>query len=267
MVSPLASNAHLGLTSSCEAFVPLAQKMVLLTKAILPTIGDEIKAIQLRNCTNQLGAALADLKACLAQTRHENSHIAFKCDDMIAALMQLNQELIDLSCIPNLKPLPGENLKVCEAQLAASSKTVGLSMAQMLTAAAQGNELFTGVAAKETMNSLCSFANSVRAVVACSENNTAYQQRLIASARLVIQQSESLVVESAAALLQPDTPQQNQQRLAAIARSIAQSLYNCVNCLPGQDEIDTIIQRLNEVARDFFEAQSHQLRNEYLFNS
>lgn len=67
MVSLNSKSAHLGLINSCEDFILPAQKMVALAKAVLPTIVDEIKAIQLRNCINQLTSALNDLKTCLAQ--------------------------------------------------------------------------------------------------------------------------------------------------------------------------------------------------------
>ena len=55
MVTPYSKSAHLGLINACEDFLLPTQKMISLSKAVLPTITDEIKAIQLRNCTNQLG--------------------------------------------------------------------------------------------------------------------------------------------------------------------------------------------------------------------
>lgn len=67
MVSLNSKSAHLGLINACEDFVLPSQKMVALAKSVLPTIVDEIKAIQLRNCINQLTSALNDLKTCLAQ--------------------------------------------------------------------------------------------------------------------------------------------------------------------------------------------------------
>lgn len=39
-------------------------------------------------------------------------------------------------------------------QLGATSKTVGSAMAQLLTAAAQGNEDYVGIAARDTANAL-----------------------------------------------------------------------------------------------------------------
>ena len=67
MATPESKSAHLGLINSCEDFVNPTQKMIVLCKAVLPTIADEIKAIQLRNCTKQLANSIADLKACLSR--------------------------------------------------------------------------------------------------------------------------------------------------------------------------------------------------------
>ena len=62
MVSLNSKSAHLGLINACEDFVLPTQKMIALSKAVLPTIVDEIKAIQLRNCINQLTNSLNDLE-------------------------------------------------------------------------------------------------------------------------------------------------------------------------------------------------------------
>lgn len=141
--SNISKSAHIGLINACEDFLAPGQKMILLTKAVQPTISDEIKAIQLRNCTNQLAGAIGELKACLAETSQLSG--GFDAEAMRDSLLMLDRELSELTSLFNagmmLKPLPGEDLETCEAQLAAASKTVGLSMAQMLTAAVQGNFL------------------------------------------------------------------------------------------------------------------------------
>jgi talin len=67
MVAPAAKSAHLCLISAAEDFLPPAHRMLALTKAVLPTLVNEIKMIQLRNCANQLVNSLADLKHCLAR--------------------------------------------------------------------------------------------------------------------------------------------------------------------------------------------------------
>ena len=50
--------------------------------------------------------------------------------------------------------MPCFKVASCALELGAVSKAVGSSMAQLLTAANQGNESYTGVAARETANSL-----------------------------------------------------------------------------------------------------------------
>lgn len=253
MVTPNSKSAHLGLINACEDFIVPTQKMVSLSKAVLPTISDEIKAIQLRNCTHQLANAISDLKNCLGKTQEVCG--SFEAEAMIDSVKLIDKELVEVKSAAlanNLKPLPGESLEVCEAQLAAVSKTVGLSMAQMLTAAAQGNEIYTGVASKDTLNSLRAFTSSIRAIVACSSSNKSYQEKLIESARLVLQQSITLVNESKYALAKPSESVENQQRLAQIARTIAQSLYECVNCLPGQKDIDEVIKSITEYSSVLF---------------
>ena len=256
MVAPASKSAHLGLINACEDFLLPTHKMIGLSKAVLPTISDEIKAIQLRNCTNQLANAISELKNCLAKTQEVCG--SFEADAMIESIKQIDKELIEVrkaALAATLRPLPGESLEICEAQLAAVSKTVGLSMAQMLTAAAQGNEVYTGIASKDTLNSLRSFTSSIRAIAACSSNNQAYQEKLIESARIVLQQSITLVNESRHALAKPNESTENQQRLAQIARTIAQSLYECVNCLPGQKDIDDVIKTISEFSTRLFSAQ------------
>ncbi|CAF0748960.1 unnamed protein product [Brachionus calyciflorus] len=246
MVKSTSKNSHFELINSCEDFLNPTQKMLGLTRSILPSIVDEIKAIQLRNCSSQLTGSLNELKTCLSKAQELNG--SFDSDLMIESIRQLKNELDEIKQAAfrsSLKPLPGETLELCEAQLAALSKTVGLSMAQMLTAAAQGNEIYTGISAKETLNSLKTFTNSIRAISACSTNKN-YQDKLIDSAHLVLEQSITLVNESKQALLNQNNSSDNQQRLIYIARQIAQSLYECVNCLPGQKDIDDIINSLSQ---------------------
>ena len=42
----------------------------------------------------------------------------------------------------------------CALELGATSKTIGSLMAQLLTVANQGNELYTGIAARDTASAL-----------------------------------------------------------------------------------------------------------------
>ena len=66
----------------------------------------------------------------------------------------------------------------------------------------------------------------------------------------------SLVNESRQALTHTNEFVQNQQRLAQIARFIAQPLYECINCLLGQKDIDEIIKIIGEFSSVLFNSAS-----------
>ena len=69
-----------------------------------------------------------------------------------------------------LHTLPGESLESCALELGATSKTVGSSMAQLLTATNQGNENYTGIAARDTASALRVLAGAARGMAADTKN-------------------------------------------------------------------------------------------------
>jgi len=68
-------------------------------------------------------------------------------------------------------------------QLGSTSKNVGFAMAQLLSAAAQGNENYTGIAARNTSSALRDLTMSVRGVAATT-NNRDTQTKLVKHLRL-----------------------------------------------------------------------------------
>ena len=113
MSAPDSKSAQIGLVNSCEDFVPAAHKMTVLAKAVLPTIADEIKAIQLRNCTNQLEGALGDLRSVLGQAQQVCG--SFEADAMIESIRDLDNQLLEVknaALASTLRPLPGETVSL-----------------------------------------------------------------------------------------------------------------------------------------------------------
>lgn len=113
-------------------------KMLASAKAAIPTVGDQSAALGLGNASKNLAAALVELRAAAGKAQE-----ACMSSDIDAALEQvraLEQELAEVqrtSAAGKLVPLPGETAEGCAMQLGTTSKTVGSSMAQLLTAAAQ----------------------------------------------------------------------------------------------------------------------------------
>lgn len=116
-------------------------------------------------------------------------------------------------------------------------------MAQLLSAASQGNEIYTAQAARDTAHNLRSFTRAVRTVAATS-NNADTQKRIINAGQDVMLQSVRLVEEAQRSLKSPGggvSP-----GLASSAKEVSAALGRTVNCLPGQRDVDSAITSIRE---------------------
>lgn len=87
-------------------------------------------------------------------------------------------------------------------------------MSQLLTAAAQANDSYTGIAARDTASALKVLTNAVRGVAATS-NEPRDQQAILKAAQVVMHESANLIEEAKTALDNPNDPE-NQQKLAQV---------------------------------------------------
>uniref|UniRef100_A0A672PQ11 Talin 2 n=1 Tax=Sinocyclocheilus grahami TaxID=75366 RepID=A0A672PQ11_SINGR len=166
------------------------------------------------------------------------------------AVQTLKSELQDAKMATlegQLKPLPGQSLEKCAQDLGSTSKAVGSSMAQLLTCAAQGNEHYTGVAARETAQALRTLAQAARGVAASTVEPKA-AAAMLDSACHVMEGSAMLIHEADQALVCPGDAE-SQQRLAQVAKAVSHSLNNCVNCLPGQKDVDMALRSIGEASK------------------
>uniref|UniRef100_A0A8C1G2V0 Talin 2a n=1 Tax=Cyprinus carpio carpio TaxID=630221 RepID=A0A8C1G2V0_CYPCA len=120
-------------------------------------------------------------------------------------------------------------------------------MAQLLTCAAQGNEHYTGVAASETAQALKTLAQAARGVAATT-SDPAGAAAMLDSAREVMEGSAKLISEAREALVAPGDAE-IQQRLAQVAKAVSHSLNACVNCLPGQKDVDMALKSIGEASK------------------
>lgn len=141
----------------------------------------------------------------------------------------------------DLRPLPGETPEDAASQLGSSSKNVRSAMAQLQTAAAQGNENYTGHAAQETANSLKDLTMAVRGVAATTTDRQ-LQSRLIQSADSVMDRSLILIEEARRSLRTSEKI--SSQDLINISKEVSAALNQCVNCLPGQKDVDDVINNI-----------------------
>ncbi|XP_048649668.1 talin-2 isoform X4 [Marmota marmota marmota] len=241
-------SAQLALIISSQNFLQPGSKMVSSAKAAVPTVSDQAAAMQLSQCAKNLATSLAELRTA-SQKAHEACG-PMEIDSALNTVQTLKNELQDAKMAAvesQLKPLPGETLEKCAQDLGSTSKAVGSSMAQLLTCAAQGNEHYTGVAARETAQALKTLAQAARGVAASTSDPTA-AHAMLDSARDVMEGSAMLIQEAKQALIAPGDAE-SQQRLAQVAKAVSHSLNNCVNCLPGQKDVDVALKSIGESSK------------------
>ncbi|XP_074533131.1 talin-2 isoform X2 [Halichoeres trimaculatus] len=240
--------AQLTLIMASQSFLQPGSKMVTSAKSAVPTVADQAAAMQLGQCAKNLATCLAELRTA-TQKAHEACG-PLEIDSALKTVQTLKSELQDakMSVIDGqLKPLPGETLEKCAQDLGSTSKAVGSSMAQLLTCAAQGNEHYTGVAARETAQALRTLAQAARGVAASTKEPQA-AAAMLDSAQNVMEGSAMLIHEAHQALVHPGDAE-SQQRLAQVAKAVSHSLNNCVNCLPGQKDVDMALRSIGEASK------------------
>ncbi|XP_065123839.1 talin-2a isoform X2 [Paramisgurnus dabryanus] len=245
---PEDDSAQLALIIASQNFLQPGSKMVSSAKSSVPTVTDQAAAMQLGQCAKNLATSLAELRTA-AQTAQEACG-PMEIDSALIAVQTLKNELQDAKMAASegqLKPLPGESLDKCTHDLGGTSKAVGSSMAQLLTCAAQGNEHYTGIAASETAQALKTLAQAARGVAATTSDPTC-AAAMLDSAREVMEGSAKLISEAKQALVAPGDAEL-QQRLAQVAKAVSYSLNACVNCLPGQKDVDMALKSIGEASK------------------
>uniref|UniRef100_A0AAV2L6Y2 Talin-2 n=1 Tax=Knipowitschia caucasica TaxID=637954 RepID=A0AAV2L6Y2_KNICA len=240
--------AQLALIMASQTFLQPASRMVSSAKSAVPTVADQAAAMQLGQCAKNLATCLAELRTATQKAYEACGPL--EIDSALKTVQTLKSELQDAKMSvmeAQLKPLPGETLEKCAQDLGSTSKTVGSSMAQLLTCAAQGNEHYTGVAARETAQALRILAQAARGVAASTPEPQA-AAAMLDSAQCVMEGSAMLIHEAHQALVHPGDAE-SQQRLAQVAKAVSHSLNNCVNCLPGQKDVDMALRSIGEASK------------------
>jgi talin len=245
MSHPDMASTQLGLINASQSMLAPAGRLVAASKAAVPTVNDPAAALQLGNFAKATAGALAELRN--ASSKAAEVCGSLEIDSAIDLVRELSRDMEMYkreAAAGKLLLLPGETVASCALELGAVSKAVGSSMAQLLTAANQGNESYTGVAARETANSLKILAKSVRGVAAgTSDKGT--QDYILQSSKQVMDESVSLIREAKTSVESPNQPNK-QLRLAQAAKAVSQALNQVVNCLPGQRDVDHAIRVIAE---------------------
>ncbi|KAJ8392765.1 hypothetical protein AAFF_G00072490 [Aldrovandia affinis] len=245
---PDSPSAQLALIGAGQNFLQPGAKMVTAARATVPTIGDQSSAMQLSQCAKNLATALAELRT--AAQKAQEACGPLEIDNAISVVRGLEKDLQEAKTSATegkLKPLPGETLEKCSQDLGTSTKAVSSAIAQLLSEATQGNENYTGIAARDVAQALRSLASAARGVAANTDEVQARNAMLDCAAD-VMDKSGNLIEETKRAVAKPGDPD-SQQRLAQVAKAVSQALNRSVNCLPGQRDVDNAIRTVGEASK------------------
>uniref|UniRef100_A0A3P8WQW6 Talin 1 n=1 Tax=Cynoglossus semilaevis TaxID=244447 RepID=A0A3P8WQW6_CYNSE len=245
---PDSPSAQLALISASQNFLQPGAKMVTASKATVPTISDQASAMQLSQCAKNLASALAELRT--ASQKAQEACGPLEIDNALSVVRDLEKDMHEAKASAEagkLKPLPGETLEKCSQDLGTSTKAVSSAIAQLLSEATQGNENYTGMAARDVAQALKSIASAARGVAATTEDPLA-RNAMLDCAGDVMDKSANLIEETKRAITKPGDAE-SQQRLAQVAKAVSQALNRCVNCLPGQRDVDNAIRTVGEASK------------------
>ncbi|KAG9353779.1 hypothetical protein JZ751_011902 [Albula glossodonta] len=245
---PDSPSAQLALIGAGQNFLQPGAKMVTAAKATVPTISDQASAMQLSQCAKNLATALAELRT--AAQKAQEACGPLEIDNALSVVRGLEKDMQEAKTSAaegKLKPLPGETLEKCSQDLGTSTKAVSSAIAQLLSEATQGNENYTGMAARDVAQALRSLASASRGVAANTTDPQACNAMLDCAAD-VMDKSANLIEETKRAIAKPGDPD-SQQRLAQVAKAVSQALNRSVNCLPGQRDVDNAIRTVGEASK------------------
>ncbi|KAM6293929.1 LOW QUALITY PROTEIN: talin-1-like [Aegotheles albertisi] len=244
---PDSPSAQLALVAASQNFLQPGGKMVAAAKATIPTITDQASAMQLSQCAKNLAAALAELRT--AAQKAQEACGPLEIDSALGLVQSLERDLQEAKAAAHdgkLKPLPGETMEKCSQDLGNSTKAVSSAIARILREVAQCNENYTGIAAQEVAQALRSLSQAACGVAASTPDPQA-QSAMLECASDVMDKANNLIEEARKAVAKPGDPE-SQQRLAQVAK-VSQALNRCVNCLPGQRDVDAAIRMVGEASK------------------
>ncbi|XP_014254779.1 talin-1 isoform X2 [Cimex lectularius] len=232
-------SAQLNLITVSQQFLQPANKLVTSARSILPTVTDPSTSLQLSNTSKNLGAAVAELRACALRANDAcGSALEIQAaQDSIKKIQYVVQEL--MSSPNKQRLLPGETPESACRDLNNTSKAVARSVSNLVKAATQGEENYTANTTTETVHALSDLVNSVRAVSATMPSSNVQQQLFEHTEEVVL--CSYLVVQEAQKTLQEP---KNADNLQLAAKRVTNALGECINCLPGHKDVDQAISNI-----------------------
>lgn len=238
--NPNESKLQMNLIEISEQFIDAGNNVASSARAFYPTVKSHTISQYLSESSMNLTHSINDLS--LAARRAREACCGQELESAIDCANNLRNVLNDTRTgylNKELRPLPNETSESTSQQLTKSAKAVSLAMSNLLSAISQDERMYAGVAGRDLALSLGEFTKNVRGVIATGGNAD-----LIESADQVIINSIRVMDEAQQALDNGD----NGPNLNQCARDVTNALQNCLDCLPGQREVDDALKQVNELS-------------------
>lgn len=185
--------------------------------------------------TQQFNSDLGELRGAISRAKPACQGLGFESAQQIINSLKDELEEFEEACKMNqLRPLPGQSFDKGVHNLGTSSKQINQSVAQLLSATSQGNDVYSSKAARDTAQYLKSFTGALRTIASTSDT----QNELLRSGQDVMLHSARLIDEARHSC---ERDAGVTQQMSISAKKISQSLTDTLNCLPGHKDIDTAI--------------------------
>ena len=137
--------------------------------------------------------------------------------------------------------LPGSSGVDAAQSVAAASRTLHATLAQLITAAGQANEEYCVSSSGELNGTLRTLTSNLRSVAA-DLVEPEDQRQIVVALRAVLDKTAKLLNELKSAVRLSDS--QKQGRVTVLAGAISNDVFAIVSLLPGQRDVEAAIQRI-----------------------
>jgi talin len=241
--NPDDASAQLKLINAAKQAISPGQGLVAAGKAAAPTTADAAAQSQLLNFAKQNAEDLRKLQETF--TFAENVSGDLEMDSALDTIKAVKQDLTnakDLARKGQLQPSSEHTAETAQLDIAAQSRSIGSSLAQLLSAANQGNENYSGVASRDAAASTQALGGAVRGLAGASQNDKELQDAVLTAGTDVAQKVGDMIAAAKKVLTNKDAA--SKDALQAASKAASDALVRIVDALPGQRDVEKAIKSI-----------------------
>ena len=243
---PEDSALKLKLVAAAKQVIEPIQGLIESAKAASTTTGDESARTQLVVSARQTEDDVKALIQTLGDAESANAGMEF--NTAMDTLKTVQKTLVETEknlAAGTLKPTVLQNIDGAVQEITGANKVLAPAVAQLVAAANQGDEKFTGTAARDSVSALQSWTNGVASLIAAAQDEPDMQKQLLVTANTVtnqltdlVQASKKLVDLQHLANAPADVITLTQQEVAEKNRKFGESQAAIMELMPGRRDVD-----------------------------